>query len=145
MTFAGKMSRSNRVDVAVLRYTLSVVAVCVASVGTYLLKGAGDSGISPLFFAAVLFSAWYGGMGPGLLATFLSGIATAYLLTSSLAFSLSALGDHLLRLVVFTVVSILTSSLHGAMRHAAQESYNARKAAESRQRGQKPVPGHGEP
>ncbi|MBW4496025.1 MAG: DUF4118 domain-containing protein [Oscillatoria princeps RMCB-10] len=34
-----------------------------------------------LFVAAVAFSAWYGGLGPGLLATALSAVATAGFLT----------------------------------------------------------------
>jgi signal transduction histidine kinase len=105
--------------------------VAAATLLTRFLAGLGDSGIAPLFFAAVLLSAWYGGMGPGLLATLLSGIATAWLLTAHSGFSVPALASHLLRLTIFTAVAVITSSLHAAMRRAADESRRAREAAES--------------
>ena len=70
---------------ALYRYSLAAISVCAATAATRALRGVGDSGISPLFFAAVLLSAWYGGLGPGLLATLLSSIAAAYLLLKGAA------------------------------------------------------------
>lgn len=113
-----------------LRYGLAVVAVGVATVLTHLLIRFGDAGLTPLFFAAVLFCAWYGGIGPGLLATVLSGAGTFYLLMRGRQFSAAAMVDYVPRLLVFCVVSVLTGALHEATRRArvAAESANAAKS-----------------
>ncbi|HZL35588.1 MAG TPA: HAMP domain-containing sensor histidine kinase [Tepidisphaeraceae bacterium] len=121
----------NRFQLAMIRYAMAVFAVGLAAVLTHGLADVGDTGISPLFFLAVLFSAWYGGLGPGLVATLLSGAATAYLLLTPEAATFAVIRDHLLRVAVFTIVSLLTSSLHGAIKRAAEESRKARQAAES--------------
>jgi signal transduction histidine kinase len=110
---------------------LAAVSVAVAMVFTRLLRGIGDFGISPLFFAAVLLTAWYGGFGPGLFATFLSGVAAASLLLKEHGAGFSHIGEHLLRVGTFSVVSILASSLHVAMKSAAEASRRAKEAAET--------------
>lgn len=115
----------------VLRYGLAALSVGAAAVLTRLLKGFGDAGISPQFFAAVILSAWYGGLGPGFLATFLSGLATAWLLLTPRGWAFHAVQDEIVRLLVFTIVSVLAGSLHGAMRRAADASRRAKEAAES--------------
>lgn len=63
---------------------------------------------SPLFFLAVMISALYGGVASGLVATFLSGVATAYLFMTP-QFSLEINHSDIFRLVVFAAVSLLTS------------------------------------
>jgi len=113
------------------RYGLAAIAVGAAAVATHFLAGVGDAGITPLFFAAVLLSAWYGGLGPGLLATFLSGAAAAVLLIEPHSITRQGVEDHILRLCVFTTVALLTSSLHGAIKRAAEASRLAKEAAES--------------
>lgn len=114
---------------ATSRYAMTLLVVAVAAISTGFLRNFGDSGISPLFFAAVLVSAWVGGLGPGLLATGLSGAATAYLLLRH-DNSLTAVQDVVLRVLVFTVVALLASSLHAATRRAAEAMRKARDAAE---------------
>jgi hypothetical protein len=111
-----------------LRYGMAVVAVGVATVLTHLLFRFGDAGLTPLFFAAVLLCAWYGGIGPGLLATFLSGAATAYLLMRGHRFSMAAAEDHVPRLLVFSVVSVLAGALHAATRRARLAAESASRA-----------------
>jgi len=103
------------------------MAVAVASLLRGVLHSLGDSGISPLYFAAVLFSAWYGGLGPGLLATALSGIATAYLLMPQLA-TVEGARDAILRILVFMIVALLAGSLHAALKRAAEASKAAAEA-----------------
>jgi signal transduction histidine kinase len=115
----------------IFRYGLAALSVGAATAITRLLAGFGDVGITPLFFAAVLLSAWYGGLGPGLVCTFLSGGATTYLLVRPSAITPHAVGDHILRLIVFTTVAVLTSSLHCAIKRVAESSRRAREAAES--------------
>jgi signal transduction histidine kinase len=113
------------------RYGLAAIAVGAAALATHFLADVGDAGITPLFFAAVLLSAWYGGLGPGLLATFLSGAAAAVLLVQPHSLTRQGVEDHILRLFVFTTVALLTSSLHGAIKRAAEASRLAKEAAES--------------
>jgi len=114
-----------------LRYGIALISVGASAVLTHWLSGLGDSGISPQFFAAVVLSAWVGGLGPGLFATFLSGIATGYLLLHPHGKSLAFLREDILRVLVFSVVAVLTSSLHAATQRAAREAHRARLAAES--------------
>jgi signal transduction histidine kinase len=122
---------TNAIYKIVLRYVLAAVSVSVALLFTRLLRGIGDFGISPLFFAAVLLTAWYGGFGPGLLATLLSGVATASLLLGEHGAGFSHIGEHILRVATFSVVAILASSLHVAMKSAAEASLRAKEAAET--------------
>ena len=65
---------------SIARYAVAFISTALAAFLTHVLASLGDAGISPLFFGAVFISAWYGGLGPGLLTTIMSGIATAYLL-----------------------------------------------------------------
>jgi signal transduction histidine kinase len=113
-------------------YGIAVAGVGAAAIVTHFLRGLGDVGIAPQFFAAILLSAWYGGLGPGLLAIALSAIATGYfLLPPNSAHAGEAIGAYILRLVVFTIVALLTNALHAATRRAAAEADRARQAAES--------------
>jgi two-component system, LuxR family, sensor kinase FixL len=74
------MSRSNNSAQgalsAGLRYGLAVSCVAVAVIITYLMRP--DVLISPLFFLAILLSAWFGGFGPGIVAASLATLAINY-------------------------------------------------------------------
>jgi signal transduction histidine kinase len=98
---------------------------------TRYLRGIGDSGVSPLFFLAILLSAWYGGLGPGLVATLLGSTGAAFLLLRGHAITFLALRDHFMRLIIFGIVSLLASSLQEAVKRAAEASRKAKEAAES--------------
>jgi signal transduction histidine kinase len=113
--------RSSRIKFHIARYATAIVAVLVATLLRGVLHSLGDSGISPLYFAAVLFSAWYGGLGPGFLATALSGVATAYLLMPQ-AVTVEGARDAVLRVLVFMIVALLAGSLHAALKRAAEAS-----------------------
>jgi signal transduction histidine kinase len=77
----------------------------------------GTSGFE-LFLAAVLVSAWFGGLGPGLLATALGLLAIDFLLDRSpLALELSS-PRMLLRLIGFVLVALLITYLNGGQRRA---------------------------
>lgn len=118
---------SSRIKTTAFRYATAVATVIVATLLRSVLHSLGDSGISPLYFAAVLFSAWYGGLGPGFLATLLSGIATAYLLMPQ-AGTVEGTRDAILRILVFTIVALLAGSLHAALKRAAEASRTAAEA-----------------
>jgi K+-sensing histidine kinase KdpD len=96
-----------------LRYTLAVVTVGLSLLLTLLLRQILHTTPSLLFFAAVMFSSWYGGIGPGLLATVLSIFSISYFLLSPV-FALSYALTDILLLGVFTLVALLTSWLNTA-------------------------------
>ena len=62
----------------VLRYAVSIAAVAVALTVALLIPWRADPSHFTLFFAAVMVSAWYGGLGAGLLATILSALSLDY-------------------------------------------------------------------
>ncbi len=59
-----------------------------------------------LFWAAISFSAWYGGLGPALLTTALSAVAGGVLLTTN------STAQSIVILVVFIGIAVLVSSLN---------------------------------
>lgn len=69
------------------------------------------------FMPAVMFSAWYGGLGPGLLSTFVGALAANYfLLKPGGAFAMSP--DNVPRVLLFVVIGVQISWLSGALRRA---------------------------
>ena len=95
---------------AVLRYVSAVASTAVACVATYLLWSLIQPAVSPLFFLAVIFSAWYGGLHAGLLSAALSAVAcNLFFLSPFYSFDLGA-GD-LLRLTVFMLAAVSVGAL----------------------------------
>jgi PAS domain S-box-containing protein len=82
-----------------------------------------------LILGAIMVSAWYGGLGPGLLATGLSALATDYFFLEPKV-SFTAFGSEFLDLAAFVVegvlVSVLTSSLRSARHRAERSTLEAR-------------------
>ncbi|GAA4858571.1 ATP-binding response regulator [Luteimonas vadosa] len=75
------------------------------------------------FFLAVLLAAWYGGFGPGLLATVIGATATNWLLLEPTGSFAVADQDGMIRLSLYVTVAVLISlaceSLHRARRRTA--------------------------
>jgi PAS domain S-box-containing protein len=109
-------------------YSLAIALVFLATLIT--LKAERLVGeISPLFFAAVVISTWFGGLGPGLLATALAGWASAYFFYDRL------FGwDDAIRLGVFLMVSLLMSSLIYLRKRAEDSLKRANDELETRVR-----------
>ena len=83
-----------------------------------------------LLFAAVMLSAWYGGLGPGLLATVLGGLAADYYFEVPL-YSLRVTSPQTgLRLTLFVLVAVFISSLSSRLRSARAAADAARREAE---------------
>src|SRR6266849_657131 len=78
-----------------------------------------------LFLCAVLLSAWFGGIGPGLLATALSALAFNYSFLPPIH-SLGPKPDEIPRLVIFTVSALFVGSLSAAERSAIESLRRAR-------------------
>ena len=105
------------------RYGLAVLTVAVALVITKSLEEYTD--ITPLFYAAIVVSAWFGGMGPGLLAVALAAIAIDYYLVPPL-YTLSLGPKRISFLVVFGFLAVLTSWMSTKRRQAEEGLRQAR-------------------
>lgn len=68
------------------------------------------------FQAAVVLSAWYGGLGPGVVAATVSFLILDYYFVPPI--NVFTIGPDLLRLIVFGAVAILTSALSAKLRKA---------------------------
>lgn len=78
-----------------------------------------EPGISPLFLLAVMISAWRGGLGVGLFATFLSAFASAFVFLPP-RFSLQIDRGNMLQLAVFTVAAVIVGTLSAARKRAEE-------------------------
>ncbi len=102
------------------RYALAVAAVGAALALRTVLKTLITSDVPfLLLFAAVMAAAAYGGLGPGLLATVLGGIAGYGLFQSPVEGSGSTQTELVLFLLEGGLLSILAARLHQAIRQAA--------------------------
>ncbi|HEY9652090.1 MAG TPA: PAS domain S-box protein, partial [Coleofasciculaceae cyanobacterium] len=99
------------------RYGVAVLAVLSALLLMLWLDPWIGMKTSPflMFFGAVIVSAWYGGTGPGLVATFVSVPISAYFFIDPQNLSELTLSDSV-RLSLFLLEGILMSSLCGALR-----------------------------
>jgi len=93
-----------------------------------------------VFYAAVAISSWYGGIGPGLLATAMGALAVDYYLLEPIGSLRIENPANVPRLVLFTLVGMLIASLNGALRRAQHrcsiEAQAARKSEADVQRHQ---------
>jgi signal transduction histidine kinase len=97
------------------RYGAAVTAVALALLLTLACPSVRSESPTALFFAAVMISSWYAGLGPGLLATALSVCLIDYLVMPP-AFSIVLRPGDVVRIAVFVPVALLISSLNLARR-----------------------------
>src|SRR6266487_1164937 len=101
---------------ALLRYGAAIGASVLALGLTLLLGSLMREPVFALFYVAVLVSAWYGGLGPSLLATLLSVLMANYFAPiGQFIFGV----ETLLRFSVEILAALLISSLTAARRHLA--------------------------
>src|SRR5262249_17831522 len=99
------------------RYGVAVLVV-ITTVSVLYIPGFGQ-GLGNLLFLAVLISAWYGGLGPGLLAATLFALAGLRALVMSGAdLSSARLVALLLYLACAVIIALLVEALHAARRRA---------------------------
>jgi C4-dicarboxylate-specific signal transduction histidine kinase len=108
---------------------LAVVTVAAALLITRSLERYTD--ITPLFYAAIVLSAWFGGSGPGLLAVVLSELSIDYFLVPPL-YTLGLGPKPISFLVVFGVLAILTSWMSTKRKQAEEALKQARDELETR-------------
>lgn len=100
-----------------LRYGAAVGWTAAALLLTITLPDRLERHVTSLFFAAVMLSAWFGGLGPGLLATALSTLSRWYFLNPPVT-SATLTVDESIRLGLFVAVAVFTSYLIEARRRA---------------------------
>jgi PAS domain S-box-containing protein len=109
------------------RYGISLIATALASL-LYFWSGPVEVGSDVHYFGfalAVLLSALAGGLGPGLLATGLSALASSYLLLAPIySFEISS-HDHFVRLLLFGGEGVLLSCVGHIFREADISDYGA--------------------
>src|SRR5260370_24535167 len=101
---------------------LSVTAALILSQWPALHLGAAPVS---LFFCAVMLSAWFGGFGPGLLATALATLAFYYYFLPPMS-SMAAKPEEIPRLIVFAVSALVVGTLSGAQSSATESLRGAR-------------------
>jgi PAS domain S-box-containing protein len=128
-----KNTRPSQTRTILFRYGFAVLTVVLVTVLRVFLNPLLGTTAVPfiLYFPAILLSGWYGGLGPGLLATFLSALGALYFnidtnLSIPTAYDAFRLG---LFLIEGVFISLITEAWHRA-RAALVES----KDAESQQR-----------
>ncbi len=112
---------------------MAVVAVGLALLLRMLLVPwfGGDPNLSPfmMFFVAVMVASWFGGLGPGLLATALSALVSQYFfLSPQYSFAIDSSGQGL-RLIVFVLEGVVISAVVEAMHSARRRAERALEAS----------------
>jgi C4-dicarboxylate-specific signal transduction histidine kinase len=115
----------------ILRYAISIAAVAIALGLALLIPWGADPSHFTLFFAAVMLSAWYGGLGTGLVSTILSALALDYYFISPVH-SIELDWRAFLRLAVFSIVAVVTSYLTTARKRAEEALRKAHAELEER-------------
>jgi PAS domain S-box-containing protein len=111
-----------------VRYGLAVASVAIAVIAT--LPWASTL-VSPLFFLAVILSAWLGGSGPGLLAAVLATLAIDYFFLLP-RYTLNAEPANLAQLFVFLLSAAVVSGMSAVRKRTLILLQRARDELEAR-------------
>jgi len=113
---------------AISRYAMAVLSVAVAIAAAELVtRLLNAEAIASSMLCAVIFAAWFGGLGPGLLAIMLALLAFHYYLAppiNSFAWkqTLFAVGiSEMPRLILFSITSLVVAFLLSSQRKATEE------------------------
>ena len=104
-----------------VRYSFAL-AVTLLALGLRLALLRWTPYVSPFLFfmPAVMLSAWFGGLGPGLFSTAIGAVAADYILLSP-PYSFSPVDSNITRVIVFVLVGCQISWLSGALHKANLE------------------------
>jgi C4-dicarboxylate-specific signal transduction histidine kinase len=123
------MSRSNPLlwpkPPAIWSYGIAVLSVATALIISRWPALHLETAPVSLFLCAVILSAWFGGVGPGLLATTLSALAFYYYFLPPM-YSLTAKPEEIPRFVIFMVSTLFVGTLSAAQRSATESLRRAR-------------------
>jgi len=123
------MSRSNPLlwpkPPAIWGYGIAVLTVTAVLIISRLPAFHLEAAPVSLFLCAIMFTAWFGGVGPGLLATALSTLAFHYYFLPPMH-SLAPKAAEIPRIVIFTVSALIVGLLSAAQRSATESLRRAR-------------------
>jgi signal transduction histidine kinase len=118
---------------AILRYASAVLSVATAVVaGRMVVVFLHTEPFVSLFLCAVMFAAWFGGFGPGLLAIVLSVLAFHYYLVPPIntftikSNMLAVQVDELPRIILFLITAFFVNLLSAAQRNATESLRRSR-------------------
>ncbi|MEH1944691.1 MAG: PAS domain S-box protein [Nostoc sp.] len=120
--FAGGIDKGAFIREQLLHYGVALLSVALALWATLLLNPYLTPTPAALFFAAVMVSAWYGGLGSGLLATVLSTLAINYFFFKPLYPQNITNLNIVVPLVVFMLTTGLISWLNESRRIAQRKA-----------------------
>jgi PAS domain S-box-containing protein len=109
----------------ILSYVAAVLSVIAALIIALLLDIHMAAAPASLFLCAVMFSAWFGGVGPGLLTMVLSFLAFIYFFLTP-SYSLTVEINQMPRFLIFVLASAFVVALSAAQRSAAESLRRAR-------------------
>jgi signal transduction histidine kinase len=113
---------------AILRYGVAVLSITAALIITLWMRmelGQPSTPIVAMFLCAVMFTAWFGGIKPGLLAIALSLLAIAYNFSAPFhSFAVDI--KELPRLFIFALSALFVGLLSAAQRNRAESLRRAR-------------------
>lgn len=101
------------------QYSIAFLTVIAAFIATLAASTFIEPGVSPFFLLAVMISAWRGGLGAGLLATFLSVVASAFVFLPP-RYSFEIDRSDVIQLVVFTIAAVIVGSLSVARKRVEE-------------------------
>ena len=105
---------------AAMRYAMAALSIVAAIVAGLLLDRFLESApFVSLFLCAIMFASWFGGVGPGLLATALSISAFDYFFLPPMH-SIAVAFKDIPRLILFAITAAFVIALNAAQRSAAQ-------------------------
>jgi HD-GYP domain-containing protein (c-di-GMP phosphodiesterase class II)/PAS domain-containing protein len=117
---SGDGDKRGRIAPSIFTYGVAVLAVIAATFILFRMQAVWqDAARVSLFLAAVVFSAWFGGIGPGLLATVLSGLAFDYYFLVP-AHSPAVGGGGLPGLLIFVLAALFTTALSTVQRRETE-------------------------
>jgi len=114
---------------ATWRYGVALSSVAAALIVTLLVRP--DALVAPVFFLAIIVTAWIGGFGPGLVAAVLATLVIAYFFLPP-TFSLRSDVAEIPHLLVFFVSAFLVSSWSAARSRAETSLQRARGELEAK-------------
>jgi signal transduction histidine kinase len=119
---------------AIARYAVPAIAcVCSAGAGAGLQAALGYRFPLITFYPAVILSAWFGGLWPGIVATILSSALVDYLWLAPLRAAGSAsIGDPV-ALVLFVAIGLAISGFSESLHRSTAREHHARQRAEERE------------
>lgn len=115
---------------AIVRYGAAIVTVAAAFLVTWLFRAVLQPTVFVLFLAAVIVTAWRGGLKPGLVATFLSTCIIGYFLLHPRLQGTFNWSDAL-RLTVFVAVATLISALSESRKRANESLREANQSLQA--------------